>query len=103
MFATIPVSELFEKQQEKFKRQENRLEQNLECFPAEKIKLYERFRSGMVKQDVFLKEKGQLSRQEDAVRREIEKSPNRLICRRKGEKTIGVLRNLWKGMKRTKH
>ena len=73
LFATIPVSELFEKQQEKSKQQENRLKQSLERFPAEKIKLYERFRSGMVKQDVFLKEKEQLSRQEEVVRRQIEK------------------------------
>lgn len=36
LFATIPVSELFEKQQEKSKQQENRLKQSLERFPAEK-------------------------------------------------------------------
>ena len=60
--------QFFEKQQEKLRKQENILMQRLERFPAEKINLYEQFRSGMVKQDVFLKEKEQLSRQEEVVR-----------------------------------
>ena len=94
LFATIPVSELFEKRQEKLKRQENRLMQSLERFPAEKIKLYERFRSGMVKQDVFLKEKEQLSKQEDAVRREIEKVSGQIDIQEKREKNCQCVADL---------
>ena len=40
--------------------------------PAEKINLYERFRSGAVRQDVFLKEKALLNQQEEVARTELE-------------------------------
>ena len=36
LFATIPLSQFFEKQQEKLRKQENILMQRLERFPAEK-------------------------------------------------------------------
>ena len=96
LFAIIPVSKLFEKQQEKSKQQENRLKQSLERFPAEKIKLYERFRSGMVKQDVFLKEKEQLSRQEEVVRREIEKVSEQIDMQEEREKSYRCVADLVK-------
>lgn len=48
----------------------------------------------MVKQDVFLKEKEQLSRQEEVVRREIEKVSEQIDMQEKREKTIDVLQIL---------
>lgn len=71
LFETISFSQFFERQQEKLKRQENVLKQRLTGFPAEKINLYERFRSGTIKQDVFLREKELLSQQEETVRRDL--------------------------------
>lgn len=76
------------------RKQENILMQRLERFPAEKINLYEQFRSGMVKQDVFLKEKEQLSRQEEVVRRQIEKVSEQIDMQEEREKTIDVLQIL---------
>ena len=94
LFATIPLSQFFEKQQEKLRKQENILMQRLERFPAEKINLYEQFRSGMVKQDVFLKEKEQLSRQEEVVRRQIEKVSEQIDMQEEREKNYRVLQIL---------
>ena len=72
LFETISFSQFFERQQEKLKRQETALKQKLTCFPAKKINLYERFCSGIIKQDVFLREKELLSMQEEAARRELD-------------------------------
>ena len=57
LFKTIRIALFYEEQQEKLRKQENTLKQRLERFPAEKINLYERFRSGMVKQEAFIKER----------------------------------------------
>lgn len=48
----------------------------------------------MVKQDVFLKEKEQLSRQEEVVRRQIEKVSEQIDMQEEREKTIDVLQIL---------
>lgn len=96
LFATIPLSQFFEKQQEKLRKQENILMQRLERFPAEKINLYEQFRSGMVKQDVFLKEKEQLSRQEEVVRRQIEKVSEQIDMQEEREKNYRCVADLVK-------
>lgn len=83
LFVTMPVSQLFEKQQEKLKKQEAALKHRLEHFPAEKIYLYERFRSGMLKQEVFLKEKELLNQQEETVRKKAEEASEKIDLQEK--------------------
>jgi len=70
LFDTISFSQFFEKRQDELKRREDTLKQQLVRLPAEKINLYEQFRSGTVRQDVFLKEKALLNQQEEAARTE---------------------------------
>ena len=72
LFETISFSQFFEKRQGELKRREDTLKQQLVRLPAEKINLYERFRSGAVRQDVFLKEKALLNQQEEVARTELE-------------------------------
>ena len=86
LFATIPVASLYEQQIEKLRKQEKILKQSLERFPAEKINLYEQFCSSRVKQDMFLKEKDQLSKQEEVVRKEIEKVSGQIDMLEKRQK-----------------
>lgn len=70
LFETISFSQFFEKRQDELKRREDTLKQQLVRLPAEKINLYEQFRSGTVRQDVFLKEKALLNQQEETARTE---------------------------------
>ena len=90
LFATIPVASLYEQQIEKLRKQEKILKQSLERFPAEKINLYEQFCSSRVKQDMFLKEKDQLSKQEEVVRKEIEKVSGQIDMLEKRQKNYRV-------------
>lgn len=86
LFATIPVASLYEQQIERLRKQENILKQSLGRFPTEKINLYERFCSGRVKQDMFVKEKNQLSKQEEVLRKEIEKVSEQIDMLEKRQK-----------------
>lgn len=71
LFETIDFPQILEKKQKKLKKQKNRLKRSLERLSAEKINLYEGFCSGRVEQEVFLKEKKQLSRQEEGIQKEL--------------------------------
>ena len=94
LFETISVSFFYEKQQEKLRKEEHLLKLRLERFSAEKINLYEQFRSGMLKQDIFLKEKKQLSREEEEVRRKIEKVSEQIDLQEKRQKNYQCIADL---------
>ncbi len=94
LFQTIPIGLFYEEQQEELRKQENMLGQRLERLPAEKMNLYERFRSGMVKQDVFLKEKEQLSRQEEEIQGKIEKVSEQIAVQEKRRKSYQCVSDL---------
>lgn len=94
LFETIPTSQFFEKRQEMLRKQENILLRRLENFPVEKLNLYEHFRSGMVKQDVFLKEKKQLDQQEKTTRKEIEKVSEQIDMLEKRQKNYQSIADL---------
>lgn len=46
--------------------------QKLSCIPSDKMKLYESFRTGLMTEDVFLREKELLNRQEEETRKSLE-------------------------------
>ncbi len=94
LFETISFSQFFERQQEKLKRQETALKQRLACFPAEKINLYERFRSGIIRQDAFLREKELLSQHEEVARRELEAVSEEIDTQEKKRKSYRSITDL---------
>lgn len=72
LFETMPASQFFVQQQAKLKKQETALRQELERLPAKKMNLYERFRSGELGKEAFLKEKEILNSREESVTRSVE-------------------------------
>lgn len=94
LFDAVPFPQLFEKQQEKLKKQESVLKQRLACFPAEKINLYERFRAGIMKQDVYLKNKELLGQQEETAMRELEAVSEELDAQEKKRKSYRSIADL---------
>lgn len=96
LFSIISVKQLFDKQLERLKKSENVLKHRMENYPVEKIKLYEQFRFGTIKKDVFLKEKEYLNQQEEKVRREIEKIAENMVTQEKIQKNYTSIAGLVK-------
>lgn len=94
LFQATSLSQLFERRQEKLKRQEAALKQQLAGFPAEKIALYERFRSGMIRQEVFLREKKLLNQQEEKARSKLEAVSKEIDAQMKKQKSYRSIADL---------
>lgn len=72
MFQTLSESDFRQEKQKKMQKQEAALQQKLSRIPADKMKLYESFRSGLMTKDGFLREKELLNYQEEETRKNLE-------------------------------
>ena len=72
MFESRLKSGFYQEKQKKMQKQEAALQQKLSCIPSDKMKLYESFRTGLMTEDVFLREKELLNRQEEETRKSLE-------------------------------
>lgn len=72
VFESRLKSGFYQEKQKKMQKQEAALQQKLSCIPSDKMKLYESFRTGLMTEDVFLREKELLNRQEEETRKSLE-------------------------------
>lgn len=86
LFETMDFSQLFVKHYQELKQKKTALKQSLKCFSAEKMNLYERFRSGIMTQDVFLKEKRLLGQQEETVKKKMEEVSKKIDLQERKQK-----------------
>lgn len=100
LFGVWPASEFLTWRRARLSRQEAALRQEQERFPAKKVNLYERFCSGALDREAFLREKEMLGGREEIIAqsvKEVQKQMAALAGEEKKHQSIPELIERWGG------